>query len=366
MGRRSKGVNHAAQISREAGGSKDSQKHRRLHWSEFSRFAARIGHTLEAVDEAEDWMLEFFVWFLVAGAMKPGTLANYRASLSVIQGTAGQDMSCSTRSRPLQLERRERHGKHRARTPQEFSDLLAAAEKLGDDGVVHVIRLMRWLGLRMREALMCGKSLEIWRDLILQGNRRLPIERGAKNGRPRRTEVLADHVEETLDAINAALAFCRDRDFELITGCHDDLKSAKARLKSRFDQLPMRRELGSHSLRFTYAVDFGNAALDRGVPPVEVLTQLSDRLGHGPSRVKMILDVYCWQIRHRFPEKIHLPSDFVPLEKTVARNREMPVMASVNDRPQHGNRAKHRRRRPARGRRTQVNHTGFQHDRKNN
>lgn len=357
MGRRSKGVNHAAQMSREAGGSKDSQKHRRLHWSEFSRFAARIGHTLQAVNEAEDWMLEFFIWFLVAGAMKPGTLANYRASLSVIQGAAGQDMSSSTRSRALQLERRDRHGKHRARTPQEFGELLLAAQKL-DDGVVHVIRLMRWLGLRMREALMCGKSLETWRDLILRGNRRLPVERGAKNGRPRRTEVLADHVEETLDAINAALTFCRSRNFELITGCNDDLKSAKARLKSRFDQLPMRKELGSHSLRFTYAVDFGNAALDRGMQPVDVLTQLSDRLGHGPSRVKMILEVYCWQIRHRFPEKIHLPSDFVPLETTTKRNREMPAMASAGDRTQQGNRATHRRRRAARGRQFQMNHGG--------
>lgn len=311
MGRRSRGVNHAAQMSREAGGSKDSQKHRRLHWSEFSRFAARIGHTLENVNEVQDWMLEFFVWFLVAGAMKPGTLANYRASLSVIQAMAGQDTSDSTGSRALQLERRDRHGRHRARTQQEFNDLLCEAQKL-DNGVVHVIRLMRWLGLRMREALMCGKSLESWRELILQGSRRLPIERGAKNGRPRRTEVLMDHVDETLDAINAAIAFCRDRNFELVSGCNDDLKSAKSRLKSRFEQLPMRRELASHSLRFTYAVDFANAALDRDTPPVEVLTQLSDRLGHGPSRTKMILEVYCWQIRHRFPEKIQLPSDFVP------------------------------------------------------
>lgn len=354
MGRRSRGVNHAAQMSREAGGSKDSQKHRRLHWSEFSRFAARIGHTLEAVDQAEDWMLEFFVWFLVAGAMKPGTLANYRASLSVIQGAAGQDVSGSTRSRDLQLERRDRHGRHRARTPQEFSDLLAAAQAF-DNGVVHVIRLMRWLGLRMREALMCGKSLETWRDLILQGDRRLPIERGAKNGRPRRTEVLADHVDETLDAINAALAFCRDRDFELVSGCHDDLKSAKSRLKSRFEQLPMRGEIASHSLRFTYAVDFANAALDRGVPPVDVLTQLSDRLGHGPSRVKMILEVYCWQIRHRFPEKIQLPSDFVP------RKQPANPTSSVKRGPENrfvGSRATLRRKRPARGRRFQTKHGG--------
>ncbi|CAD6554706.1 integrase domain-containing protein [Paraburkholderia metrosideri] len=354
MGRRSRGVNHAAQMSREAGGSKDSQKHRRQHWSEFSRFTARIGHTLETVNEAEDWMLEFFVWFLVAGAMKPGSLANYRASLSVIQGMAGQDMSRSTRSRDLQLELRDRHGRHRARTQQEFNDLLAAAQAL-DNSVVHVIRLMRWLGLRMREALMCGKSLEAWRDLILQGDLRLPIERGAKNKRPRRTEVLANHVDETLEAIDAAVVYCRDRDFELVSGCHDDLKSAKSRLKSRFERLPMRRELSSHSLRFTYAVDFANAALDRGIPPVDVLTQLSDRLGHGPSRVKMILEVYCWQIRHRFPEKIRLPSDFVPKQRT--KNLQTSTTGRPDDQSQ-GNGAAPRRRGRRSGRRFQVNHGG--------
>jgi hypothetical protein len=339
MGRRSRGINNAAQMSHKAGGSKDSQKHRRLHWAEFSRFATRIGCTLGAVSEAEDWMLEFFIWFLVAGATKPGTLANYRASLSVIQGVAGQDMSSSTRSRPLQLERRDRRGRHRARTPQEFSDLVVEAQRL-DQGVMHVICLMRWLGLRMREALMCGPSLQSWHDLIVRGVRRLPVERGAKNRRPRRTEVLEDHVEETLAAINAALEYCSSRDSELITGCNDDLKSAKARLKSRFDQLPMRGALASHSLRYSYAVDHANAALDRGVPPLEVLTQLSDRLGHGPSRAKMILEVYCWQIRHRFPEKIQLPSDFAPHKNARTKRRvHLPNVGLGNSKQINGSRS---------------------------
>ncbi|EDZ97546.1 hypothetical protein BH160DRAFT_7144, partial [Burkholderia sp. H160] len=209
--------------------------------------------------------------------------------------------------------------------------------------------------LRMREALMCGKSLETWRDLILQGDFRLPIERGAKNGRPRRTEVLADHVDETLHAINAALAFCREREFELVSGCNDDLKSAKSRLKFSFDKLPMRGELGSHSLRFTYAVDFANAALDRGIPPVDVLVQLSDRLGHGPSRVKMILQVYCWQIRHRFPEKIQLPSDFVPRMPT--KNLTESATRHPEDRFE-ANAPAIRRRVTARRRRFQMNHGG--------
>lgn len=352
MGKRSRGVNDASAMSFLAGGSRDTQQHRRLHWAEFARFTARIGHTLESVSSAHDWMLEFFVWFLVAGATKPGTLANYRSALSAIHRAAGQNMSQATSSRTLQLERRDRSGKHRALTQDEFIDLVAAAAKL-DEGVAHIMQLMRWLGLRRREALMCGRSLQLWCDMITQGNLRLPVERGAKNKRPRRTEVLEGHVDETLAAIHAALEFCRHRDLELVTGCRDDLESAKSRLKKFFERLPMRRERGSHSLRYTYAVDFANTLLDKGAPPVDVLIALSDRLGHGPSRAKMILDVYCWQVRDRFPPTIRLPSDFVPKRHDGAKNRESIAMPGKTAHLQVRQKADNHRR-PKRARRARL------------
>jgi hypothetical protein len=320
MGKRSEGVHHAARMSAAAGGSLDTMKHRRLHWAEFSRLMARMGHTLGSVHDVTDWMPEFFVWFLVAGATKAGTLANYRASIAVIQRTAGQDVGEATNSRHLQLERRDRSGKHRARTPAEYAELVDAARRVAE-GALHIISLMRWLGLRRREALRCGPSLESWRSAILRGSRRLAVELGAKNKRPRRTEVLEGHVQETLAAIEAALAYCRIRNFELVTGRSGKLETGKSRLKTHFENLPMRGPLSSHSLRYTYAVDYANAELDKGVPPVDVLVALSERLGHGPSRVKMILDVYCWQIRHRFPPKIKLPADFVPHRRTSEEAR---------------------------------------------
>jgi hypothetical protein len=325
----------------------DTQKHRRLHWAEFARFAKRLGHTLGAVGEAEEWMIEYFVWFMVAGATKAGTLANYRASLSTIHAAAGQDMTESTRSRALQLEKRDRRGKHRAQTPEEFIGLIAQAQIL-DEGVALILQLMRWLGLRMKEALMCGESLQAWRDLILRGHRRLPVQSGTKNKRPRRTEVLETHVDETLAAVEAALEFCRTRNFELITGCRLDLKTGKSRLKYFFDRLPMRGEVSSHSMLYTFAVDYATMELDKGTPPLDVLVALSDRLGHGQSRVKMILEVYCWQIRHRFPEKIRLPSDFVPRKRTKTNNREVST-GPFDPFGRNAKRARHRR--PSRSRR---------------
>jgi hypothetical protein len=348
MGKRSRGVHNAVELSCKAGGSMDTQKHRRQHWAEFSRFAKRLGHILGAVGEAEDWMIEYFIWFMVAGATKAGTLANYRASLSTIHAAAGQDMTASTRSQPLQLEKRDRRGKHRAQTQEEFVKLVAEAQKI-DEGVALIIQLMRFLGLRMQEALRCGESLQGWRDLILQGNRRLPVQSGAKNNRPRRTEVLEDHVDETLAVIQAALEFCRNRNFELITGCRVDLESAKSRLRTLFTRLSMRAELASHSLRYMFAVEYANKELDKGTPPLNVLVALSDRLGHGPSRAKMILDVYCWQIRHRFPEKIKLPSDFVPRERTKAEERAASPMHRPSG-PFKSSPKRARRRGPARTR----------------
>jgi len=96
-----------------------------------------------------------------------------------------------------------------------------------------------------------------------------------------------------------------------------------------------------------FAVQYANNELDKGTPPLDVLIALSDRLGHGPSRAKMILDVYCWQIRHRFPEKIKLPTDFIPRERTKAEERAAPPMlrpsAPFKNRPRRA-----RRRGPAR------------------
>lgn len=319
MGKRSLGVHDASEKSKQAGGSDDRIKHRRLDFAEFSRFSARLGLVYTAVKDVPTWLLELFVWFLVAGAGEPGKIANKKSSLAVLKRTAGEDVSTATSSKDLKIARRDRSGKHRARTPEEFVDLVAAALNL-NEGVMHVVKLMRFLGLRSREALMSGRSLERWRDLILQGERLLPVERGAKNGRERCTEVLSAHVEETLAVINDALAFCRERNFELITGCHGDLKSAKSRLKAFFDRLPMRGELGSHSLRYTYAVEFALALLDSGVDPVETLVRLADRLGHGPSRAQMCLNVYCKEIRHRFPEKIKLPSEYRSLGPAKPRN----------------------------------------------
>jgi len=338
MGKRSEGVHNAKQLSFRAGGAFATKKHRRLHFAEYSRTIALLGLTLGAVEESTDWMVEVFVVFLIAGATKPGTLANYRAALTVIHSMAGKDVSNATSSHALKLERRDRSGKHCACPQERFAMLLQLAIEL-DEGVFHVIRLMRWLGLRMLEALRSGRSLEAWRELILSGNLRLPVTYGSKNGRLRRTEVLEAHVPETLAAIEAALKFCRLRNFELVTGCHNDLESAKSRLKAFFERLPMRGKFASHSLRYRYAVDFANAALDKGIGPVDVLTMLSDRLGHGPSRAKMILDVYCHEIRHRFPPKMKLPADFSPRPRRNAKGTESLPRANTGDN-RRGNRVR--------------------------
>lgn len=44
--------------------------------------------------------------------------------------------------------------------------------------------------------------------------------------------------------------------------------------------------------------------LEAGTAPYEVLVELSESLGHGPSRVQMILAHYCQPIRDRFENQV--------------------------------------------------------------
>jgi hypothetical protein len=112
----------------------------------------------------------------------------------------------------------------------------------------------------------------------------------------------------------------------------------------------MRGELGSHSLRYTYAVDLALALLDAGVPPWKTLIVLSARLGHGPSRTQMILNVYCREIRDRFGEDIRYPKDFKPRKVSKKKQKKKSTSTSRTTMHKPESRIAFETRRPRRNR----------------
>ncbi|CAE6707085.1 hypothetical protein LMG22931_01081 [Paraburkholderia nemoris] len=111
--------------------------------------------------------------------------------------------------------------------------------------------------------------------------------------------------QDTIEAIRSALTYCQEHDFELITGSGKALKSAMNRLKALLRRAGMVGQVSFHSLRYTYALTA--ASVDGGIAPYEVLVQLSESMGHGPTRAQMILEHYCQPIKIRIEGHISLP-----------------------------------------------------------
>ncbi len=252
----------------------------------------------------------------MAQCKSAGTLANIFAAIRVTSGHAGRNIDTVCSNKNLQLVRRVRKGTKRALTPNEIEELLARARGI-DQGLTHLISLALYLGLRRKEALMCPRDLEMWLGALMRGESTLSLMRGSKNARPRQVHVIESERTQTIESIRSALAYCREHNLELITGSGKTLKSAMNRLKALLRRAGMVGPVSFHSLRYTYALKSALEMLGSGMAPYEVLVQLSESLGHGPSRAQMILRHYCQPIRDRFDGHISLHN--------IEANRRQPA-----------------------------------------
>lgn len=299
MGMMSQAIHDAAVSSKKAGGSFSTQQIRRFNTTGLLRFARQVGELRASIIELPAWVIHAYAQYCMAQRKAAGTLANIFSSIRVTSGTAGRNIDKACGNRELRLTRRVRKGTKRAQTPIEIEELLARARRI-DNGLTHLISLALCLGLRRKEALMCPRDLAMWLDALTRGESTLPLMRGAKNARPREVRIIQSKRAETIESIASALAYCREHNFELVTGSGKTLKSAMNRLKVLLRRAGMVGQVSFHSLRYTYALTSALEMLDSGIAPYEVLVQLSESMGHGPKRAQMILAHYCQPIRDRF------------------------------------------------------------------
>ena len=204
------------------------------------------------------------------------------------------------------MTRSVRKGTKRAQTVSEIQELLAGARRT-DIGLMHLISLALHLGLRRKEALMCPRDLQMWLDALMHGESSIPLMRGAKKARPRDVRMVQSNRQDTIEAIRSALTYRQEHEFELITGSGKALKSAMNRLKALLRRAGMVGQVSFHSPHCTYALTAASEMLDCGIAPYEVLVQLSESMGHGPTRAQMILEHYCQPIKIRIEGHISLP-----------------------------------------------------------
>jgi len=309
------------------GGSLRHQEHRRVLVTSFLRFARQQRALTRSLADVPAWLVHMYAGHCITQGMGAGTLANVFSAIRVVLGAVGNDLGRECSNRQLGLPRRVRVGTRRAQTPTEIAALCERARRL-DEGLMHMVRLAELFGLRRNEALMCGRDLPMWLAALIAGKNELAVMRGAKNGRPRCAEVLEHRRTEAIHAINAALAYCKERDFRFIVGRGGNLKSAIHRFNALARRIGMTGEVSFHSCRYSYALALANKLLDEGTPPYEALVRLSASLGHGPGRAVMIYRTYCQPISDRFKgclalkrNEAHRRSPPKKLPRAAARHR---------------------------------------------
>lgn len=305
MSMMSKAIHNSAVSSKKAGGSFATQQNRRLDTTGLLRFARQVGELRASPSEIPTWVIHAYAQYCMAQGKAAGTLANIFSAVRVTSHHAGRNIHDACNNKELRLARRIRKGTKRAMNPAEIDQLMARAKGI-DQGLAHMISLAVHLGLRRKEALMCGPDLEMWLDALVRGESALPLMRGSKNARPRQVRIIQSARAQTLEAVRSALAYAREHNLELITGNGKTLKSAKNRLTALLRRAGMVGPISFHSLRYTYALKSALEMLEAGIAPYEVLVELSESLGHGPTRIQMILGHYCQPIRDRFDGHISL------------------------------------------------------------
>jgi integrase len=305
MSMMSKAIHESAVSSKKAGGSFATQQNRRFDTTGLLRFARQVGELHSSISEIPAWVVHAYAQYCAAQRKAAGTLANIFAAIRVTSRYAGRNIDDVCSNKELRLVRRVRKGAKRAMSPTEIDELLVRAKRI-DHGLTHMISLALHLGLRRKEALMCSPDLAMWLDALERGDSTLSLMRGSKNARPRHVRVIEGERAQTIESIRSALAYCREHNLELITGNGKTLKSAMNRLKALLRRAGVTGPTSFHSLRYTYALRSALELLDAGVPPYDVLVQLSESLGHGPTRAQMILGHYCQPIRDKFEGHISL------------------------------------------------------------
>jgi integrase len=305
MSMMSKAIHDSAVSSKKAGGSFATQQNRRFDTTGLLRFARQVGELHSSISEIPAWVIHAYAQYCAAQGKAAGTLANIFAAIRVTSRCAGRNIDAVCSNKELQLVRRVRKGTKRAMTPTEIDALFVRAKRI-DHGLTHMISLALHLGLRRKEALMCAPDLRMWLDALERGDSTISLMRGSKNARPRQVRVIESEREETTESIRSALAYCREHNLEFITGNGKTLKSAMNRLKALLRRAGVTGPTSFHSLRYTYALKSALELLGTGVPPYDVLVQLSESLGHGPTRAQMILGHYCQSIRDKFEGRISL------------------------------------------------------------
>ncbi|WP_283151009.1 integrase domain-containing protein [Silvimonas soli] len=180
-----------------------------------------------------------------------------------------------------------------------FNEIMLQAETLRlPQGVIAIIGLQRYLGLRATEALMSANSLATWLHRA-RTNQPLHIIYGVKGGRQRFVNLAPDNREGALIWIERAQRVAKKQHNRLMV--NDRLKHADNTYHEHCRKVGLANPAGPHTLRYRWAT----AQLDHYLNTAnlslrEAKAAVALDLGHGEGRGNEICARYCreYLIKH--------------------------------------------------------------------
>lgn len=273
------------------GGSHDTRKERERSAEKFGEFIREeFGlHSLLQVGSKHLWA---YADDLRSDGIEVGRAQNVFAHIRKVLIKAGRaDLIAHphTSNESLGIGGRNRDGVRDAIEQSSMAAFRDAARDM-EPGVAIAIELCWLIGLRVRESVMCMRSLAEWEHVIARGTGpyMVAVTHGTKGGRVRETFVL--DRDRTLDVVRRARACAARHGGFLIPGSREQ---AMTRFYTVAAAIGMVGRQSAHGLRYGYATRYLEALLDEGISEDEALRRVANALGHGHGRKSWVKSVYC-------------------------------------------------------------------------
>lgn len=281
------------------GGANKTKSTRLKVGKDFVKFSSDSGRPLSDLRHATFNQVKAYVDHYQKLGVKTATLNNKVASLRALLAARGVDLIQTgiADSKALGLKSRNRDGTKLPVTDEVFEAAVQSALEINEVGLVHVLKLERYLGVRGLEAIMSTHQLKIYaRDALkIQDEcwKKVQIKDGTKGGRPRFVQPIRAYANETFEVIKAAVEFAVSNGGFFIQGAPGTgLKEARARYHRLCAKVGLKGQYSPHSLRYRYATDKLIELYVEGMPLNEALSVVSDSLGHGITRRTFVRQVY--------------------------------------------------------------------------
>lgn len=323
---------HAAQ--QRHGGADETRKASICRCKKFLNFCIEINQPLLNIKDASYEQVAAYIKCLInppPGFAKKGlrvdSLHNVVSQIRVtMEGANGDPDALGITAKKLGLPPRDRKGKKLPITDDRFITAIAKAKALGEHGFEICIRLERYFGHRIQEALMSDRQIKLYlkevMDLVRIGGvnlaapggcvlPELPVIDGTKGKRPRVVESIAKYALESLQALTDAVEFLKKHQYfvEVVgfiekTGKKKGLREARAKAHRLARLCDLKGQYSPHSLRYRYACDKLEEFRDANWIERDAFLAVTKFLGHGPTRANAVArQVYGQTVANTFPKK---------------------------------------------------------------